>query len=142
MLAEANVRWGLGGDAETNYNNGVTAAMQMLSIYGDGGVIADADITIYLANNPYDAANAIEQINTQYWAATFLNEYESFANWRRTGFPTLVPVNYPGNVTGGTIPRRLTYSESEQSNNPDNYAAALAAQGLDELTTRVWWDVN
>jgi hypothetical protein len=142
MLAEANVRWGLGGDAETNYNNGVTAAMQMLSIYGDGGVIADGDIATYLVDNPYDAANAIEQINTQYWAATFLNEYESFANWRRTGFPTLVPVNYPGNVTGGTIPRRLSYSESEQSNNPDNYAAAISAQGIDELTTRVWWDVN
>lgn len=142
MLAEANVRWGLGGDAETNYNNGVTAAMQMLSIYGDGAIIADADIATYLADNPYDSANAMEQINTQYWAATFLNEYESFANWRRTGFPTLVPVNYPGNVTDGTIPRRLTYSESEQSNNPDNYAAAIAAQGPDELTTRVWWDVN
>lgn len=142
MLAEANVRWGLGGDAATHYNNGVTAAMQMLSLYGDAGTIADADITAYLAANPYDAANALEQINTQYWAATFFNEYESFSNWRRTGFPVLVPVNYPGNVTGGTIPRRMSYSTSEQTNNPENYAAAVAAQGPDELTTRVWWDAN
>ncbi|MGW9685016.1 SusD/RagB family nutrient-binding outer membrane lipoprotein [Flagellimonas sp. 2504JD1-5] len=142
MLAEANVRWGLAGDAETHYNNGVRAAMEMLSLYGDGGAIDSADIDTYLTNNPYDAGNALEQINTQYWAATFLNEYESFSNWRRTGFPALVPVVYPGNVTNGTIPRRMSYSESEQTNNPDNYAEAISRQGPDELTTRVWWDVN
>lgn len=142
MLAEANVRWGLGGDAETSYNNGVTAAMEMLSLYGDGGVIDPADIATYLTNNPYDAGNAIEQISTQYWIATFLNEYETFSNWRRTGFPTLVPVDYPGNVTGGTIPRRMSYSESEQVNNKANYDEAIARQGPDVLTTRVWWDVQ
>ncbi|PCJ95524.1 MAG: SusD/RagB family nutrient-binding outer membrane lipoprotein [Flavobacteriaceae bacterium] len=140
MLAEAGVRWGLAGDSEAHYNAGVTAAMKMLSLYGDAAIIDDADISTYLTNNPYDAGNAIEQINTQYWIATFLNEYETFSNWRRSGFPVLTPVNYPGNVTNGTIPRRLTYSESEQSSNPENYAAALAAQGPDELTTRVWWD--
>lgn len=142
MLAEANVRWGLAGDAETHYNNGVTAAMKQLALYGDAAVISDADIATYLAANPYDAVNALEQINTQYWVATFLNEYETFANWRRTGFPVLVPVNFPGNETGGTIPRRLTYSENEASVNPENYQAAIAAQGPDILTTRVWWDVE
>lgn len=142
MLAEAVVRGWTTGDAETHYNNGVRAAMEMLSLYGDGGVIDSADIDTYLANNPYDAGNALEQINTQYWAATFLNEYETFSNWRRTGFPVLVPVNYPGNVTNGTIPRRMSYSEGDQVNNPENYAEAVARQGPDELTTRVWWDVN
>lgn len=142
LQAEANVRWGIGGDAATHYANGVRAAMEMLSLYGEGGVIDPADIDTYLANNPYDAGNALEQINTQYWAATFLNDYETFANWRRTGIPNLVPVNYPGNVTNGTIPRRLSYSESEQTNNPANYAEAIGRQGPDELTTRVWWDVQ
>ena len=142
LLAEANVRWGLAGDAETHYNNGVRAAMEMLAMYGSGGVIASGDIDTYLANNPYDAGNALEQINTQYWAATFLNEYEAFSNWRRTGFPVLTPTNYPGNVTNGTIPRRLTYTQSEQINNPENYAEAIARQGPDNLTTRVWWDVQ
>ncbi len=140
MLAESNVRWGLGGDAETSYNAGVTAAMNMLTLFSADAAIASGDIATYLTNNPYDAGNALEQINTQYWAATFLNEYETFANWRRTGFPVLVPVNYPGNVTNATIPRRMSYTQSEATNNADNYAAAIAAQGPDELTTRVWWD--
>ncbi|TKD59340.1 SusD/RagB family nutrient-binding outer membrane lipoprotein [Flavobacterium sp. ASW18X] len=143
LLAEAAERWGLaGGDPEPHYNAGVRAAMKMLAIYSADAVIEDAAIDDYLALKPFDPANALEQINTQYWAATFLNEYESFANWRRTGFPVLTPVSYPGNVTGGTIPRRLTYSESEQANNPTNYQAAVDAQGPDQLTTRVWWDVQ
>jgi len=141
MLAEAAERWGLaGGDVKSHYEKGVGAAMKFLVIYKPEAEITDAQVNAYLAAKPFDAANALEQINTQYWAATFLNEYEAFANWRRTGFPVLVPVNYPGNVTNGTIPRRLTYSTSEQSNNVANYEAAIAAQGPDELTTRVWWD--
>lgn len=142
LLAEAAVRGWHGGDPAAHYANGVRAAMQYLAAYGPEAVIAEADIDAYLAANPYDAANALEQINNQIWAATHLNEYESFANWRRTGFPALTPVNYPGNVTNGTIPRRMRYREGEAVANPDNYAAAVARQGPDLLTTRVWWDAQ
>ena len=141
MLAECAKRWGLaGGNVQVHYNAGVTAAMKYLSLYGAAATISDADITAYLTSKPFNAANALEMIGNQYWAATFLNEYETFANWRRTGYPTLVPVNYPGNATNGTIPRRLTYPTSEEVVNAANYAAAIAAQGPDVLTTRVWWD--
>ncbi|PHS54756.1 MAG: SusD/RagB family nutrient-binding outer membrane lipoprotein [Lutibacter sp.] len=141
MLAECADRWGLaGGDVEGHYNAGVTAAMKYLGLYGAAADISDADIATYLTNNPFDGANALEMIGNQYWAATFLNEYETFANWRRTGYPVLTPTNYPGNETNGTIPRRLTYPTSEQTANAESYAAAEAAQGPDVLTTRVWWD--
>jgi hypothetical protein len=141
MLAECAERWGLaGGNVESHYNAGVTAAMKYLGMYGAAADIADADITTYLANNPFDNTKAIEMIANQYWAATFLNDYETFANWRRVGYPQLVPTNYTGNETNGTIPRRLTYPTSEQTSNPDNYSSAISAQGPDVLTTRVWWD--
>ena len=142
MLAEAAVRGWHTGDPATHYENGVRAAMSYLSMYdaGGGADIAAADVDAYLAANPYDPANALEQIGEQYWAATFLNEYEAFANWRRTGYPQLTPVNYPGNVTGGTIPRRLRYPEGEAASNAANYTAVLTQQGPDEFTTRMWWD--
>ena len=141
MLAECAQRWGLAsGDVAGHYEAGVTAAMKYLGMYGTAGDISDADIATYLTNNPFDSANALEMIGNQYWAATFLNEYETFANWRRVGYPVLTPTDYPGNETNGTIPRRLTYPTSEQTANAESYEAAIAAQGPDVLTTRVWWD--
>ena len=133
--------WSVPGDAKTHYEAGVKAAMQMLgTIYPKTTAISDAEVATYLAAKPYDAARGWEMISEQYWAATLLNEYESFNNWRRTGYPTLTPVNYDGNVTGGTIPRRLIYPVSEQNTNGDNYGAAVARQGADNFTTRIWWD--
>jgi len=133
--------WSVPGDAKTHYEAGVKAAMQMLgSIYPKTAAITDAQVADYLAAKPYDAARGWEMISEQYWAATLLNEYESFNNWRRTGYPTLTPVNYDGNVTGGTIPRRLIYPVSEQNTNGENYGAAVARQGADNFTTRIWWD--
>lgn len=81
----------------------------------------------------------MEQIHTQYWAACFMNSYEAYANWRRTGYPILTPTNYPGNETGGIIPRRLRYPQSEASVNAIQYNAAVQSQP-DLFTTRIWWD--
>jgi hypothetical protein len=46
-----------------------------------------------------------------------------------------------GNATGGTIPRRYTYSTVEAATNATNYSAAVS--GLtngDKMSSRVWWD--
>ncbi|MFW5955360.1 MAG: SusD/RagB family nutrient-binding outer membrane lipoprotein [Rhodothermales bacterium] len=141
MQAEAAVRGWHSGDPQTHYENGVRAAMQQLTIYSEDAEIPDAEIDAYLDENPYDASRAIDQINSQYWAATFLNGIEAWSNWRRSGYPELTPANAPGNVTGGTIPRRLTYPNNEALLNEDNYQEAVARQGPDEMTTRVWWDI-
>ena len=88
----------------------------------------------------------MEQISTQYYIATFCDEYETFANWRRTGYPELKAINvgYPNCVTGGTIPRRFTYPMSEAQNNSKHYQEALSGlqPAKDEMTSRVWWDVK
>jgi len=141
LLADAAQRWGVGGDAKTHYENGVHAAMTQLSAYGAGGVIPDSLATNYLIAHPYNSVNGLSQINTQFWLSTIMNEYEAWSNWRRTGFPLLKPTNYPGNVTGGTIPRRLEYPVSEKVTNNANYNAAVARlTGGDHLTSRMWWD--
>ncbi len=152
LEAEAAERGWISGDPSLFYTAGVSAAMQqmgqMSSLEGSTPAplppISDAAITAYLTANPYNPADALNQINTQYWVATFMDEYEAWANWRRSGYPALVPIaNYPGNATGGTIPRRFTYSTTEVSANSDNYKAAVSRlSGGDKMTSRIWWDSN
>ncbi|MFK7933906.1 MAG: SusD/RagB family nutrient-binding outer membrane lipoprotein [Saprospiraceae bacterium] len=142
LLAEAIKRGWASGDAEEAYNAGVRGGMQQWAIYDGSLAVDDAAVDAYLAANPYN--DSFEQIGYQYWLSTFLNEYETFANWRRTGTPELTPVNYPGNVTNGQIPRRLIYPQSEIGLNP-NLDKALSRQGLttnfvNGLTVPVWWD--
>ncbi|MFT3995498.1 MAG: SusD/RagB family nutrient-binding outer membrane lipoprotein [Dysgonomonas sp.] len=142
LLAEAAYRGWIGGSAATYYNNGVTAAMKQFQQFGITG-ISDAQIQAYLTANPYNSAKALEQINTQYYINTFSDEYETFANWRRSGYPVLTPVNYIGNVTGGTIPRRFTYPTEESTINSKNYNEAVSRlKGGDKMTSRVWWDAE
>jgi hypothetical protein len=143
LLADAAARFGIGGDPATHYKNGVTAAMTYLGEYDASAAVAAGDAATYLAAHPYNATNGLEMINTQYWALTntMLDFYETWSNWRRTGFPALVPVNYPGNNTGGTIPRRFPYPLVEAGTNTANYNVAHnAVPGGDLLTSRVWWD--
>ena len=141
LLADAAKRWGI-GDAATHYNNGVLAAITQLSVYGDASTISDGDAQNYLDAHPYNDDFGLSQINTQFWLCTVMNEYESWSNWRRTGFPALKATNYTGNVTGGTIPRRLEYPTGEKVTNETNYNAAVALlPGGDKLTSRMWWDV-
>lgn len=151
LESEAVVRGWITGDAAAFYISGVTAAMQqmgqMAGMEGSNPAplpgISDGAIAAYLSANPFNPADAINQINSQYWVATFMDEFEAWSNWRRTGYPLLAPVNYTLNVTGGTIPRRMTYSTSEYSANAANYKAAVAnLSGGDKMTSRVWWDTK
>lgn len=120
--------------------------MKQWTLFGAAGVIADAKINQYLANNPYKAAGTfeeqMEQIQTQKWVILFLeDEYEIFSNWRRTGYPNLTPTNYPGNLTGGKIPTRFVVPDSELILNSDNFYEARDRQGgINTLSSVVWWD--
>lgn len=140
LLAEAAVRGWISGDPGGHYTAGVRSAMQQLGSQAGAGP-ADAVIDEWLASHSYDASRGLQQINEQYWVAGFMDENECFANWRRSNYPTLISVNYPGNITGGNIPRRFTYPQSEASTNSAHYNAAVArlASG-DRMTSRVWWD--
>ncbi|NKI27741.1 SusD/RagB family nutrient-binding outer membrane lipoprotein [Arenibacter sp. 6A1] len=141
MLAEAAERWNLAdGDVEGHYNAGVTAAMEYLALYGHGVNITPTEISDYLAANPFDPTEALKMINEQYWVATFGNGLETFSNWKRSGYPELVPAEVATTLTGGKIPRRLPYPGSEKLNNPKNVEAAISQQGGDGLLTRMWWD--
>jgi hypothetical protein len=145
LMAEAlerSIGSGITGTATEHYNAGVKAAMQMLTPYDATFTVTDAQVNSYLAARPYPAAGTLAErlnaIGTQMWISKFFNWWEAWADWRRTGFPVLVPVNYPGNVSGGQIPRKLRYPTHEHAVNADNIAANATLP--DEPTTRMWWD--
>ncbi|MEP7253567.1 MAG: SusD/RagB family nutrient-binding outer membrane lipoprotein [Ginsengibacter sp.] len=154
LLAEAALRgWYAGSTTEEAYNSGVKYGMTQWSFFPavapSPNIITDAQINTYLQMNPYPAAGTFDQqlqaISVQKWITLFGNDYEIYANWRRTGYPVLTPVNYPGNVTGGQMFRRFSLPNSENLTNQANYLDALQRQGFaelngDNLLTKVWWD--
>jgi hypothetical protein len=106
--------------------------------------ITEAEITTYLDAHPLTGSDAeqMEQIAVQFYLAHFmyLDFFEAWSNWRRTGVPEMVTINYVLNTTGGVPLRRLMYSTEEHALNKDNVNAAIAIQGPDNYLTRVWWD--
>ena len=139
LLAEAAQRGWIAGSAATHYKNGVEAAM--LQLNQTGADLQSQDATDYTTAHPYNAAQGLKMINEQYWVATFTDWLETWSNWRRSGYPQLTPVNYQGNTSNGTVPRRFTYPLDEANVNPSNYSAAVAKlSGGDKMTSRIWWD--
>ncbi len=121
--------------AKTAYDAGIAASMSQHGIAGAAATAYAAQPSIV-----YNPANAIAQIIYQKYVANFMcYSYETWADWRRTGFPVLVPA--PAAYTNPkAIPRRQAYNSQEASLNTANYNAVVASQGPDELLTRIWWD--
>jgi hypothetical protein len=141
LLAEAKER-GIGtvpGTAAEHYNAGVKAAMQMYTPYDATFAVSDADVNTYLATYPYaTGAAGLEQIGTQMWLTKFLNWWDARADWRRTGYPALVEINYPGNITGGMFPTRLRYPSHEVATNATHIA--VGGTSPDTHLGKAWWD--
>jgi hypothetical protein len=145
LLAEARFRgWITSGTAAQYFSDGIKAHMDQMATYDVNSAISATARDTYVSANPLTPGTELQQINTQYWIASFLNGPEAFANFRRSGFPALTPNPYgqPSNpdVPNGTFIRRLTYPTSELSVNTDNVNEAIGRQGPDKLSTRVWWD--
>jgi len=143
MNAEAALKGWLTTSPETHFNNGVKAAIQNWTGFDATFARTTSEIDTYIAGRGFAAAssaNKLKLIGEEYWAATYLNDIESWSNWRRTGFPVLVPTNNPNRYEANEIPRRLIYWESEVSSNPANYKIAVDRMGGDKFMTKMWWD--
>lgn len=149
LLAEAAQRgWitGLPGalTAQQYYEAGIRASMDEYSLYPNTPEIAIPgglqDSYIAQPGILFNDASALELINTQYWIVSLGNGAESFANFRRSGFPALNPNLYNNNLQGG-FARRFPFPNEEVARNSDNYNAAVSAMsGADNLVSRVFWD--
>lgn len=134
--AEAAARGCTNENAEDLYNLAITASLKQF------GITDNAVIATYLAQPSvkYDFTNYRKSIGNQKWIALFGQGPEAFAEWRRLDYPVLSPAS--AGVLNGKIPLRYIYPSSEQSLNSKSYKAAVAHQGEDILTTKLWFDVN
>lgn len=169
MMAEIAQKGGngLGKSASQWFYAGVKAsfdAYQKAAV--DAGVPKAADVNLgnFVANLPF---LGLPSIYSQAWVNYLRQPEESWAMWKRTGYPQFTDVR-PGNngligsssiaylesvYDGGqnlVIPRRSALNLSTGSNqNSKNYADAIQAMmtkdpayGINTLDTkgRIWWD--
>lgn len=142
LLSEARqLGWIAGAVSAAEYfSNGIKAHMDQLGTVDAGSTVSNTARDTYASSRVTAfTGNEIREINYEYWIASFLNGPETFANFRRSGFPALAPNPYPGSEVPGAFINRLVYPASEVSVNTANVNAAVAAQGPDNLATKLWW---
>ena len=130
LLAEAYERGYLAGDAEAAFNAGVNSSMEYWGV-------ESSDAATYLAANPYDSADWKSSIAWEKWVNFYTNGYEAWSEFRRLDSPSLV---VPALAEVPSVPTRLTYPQSEVSNNSAQLEKVTTNPG--EITTKLWWDVN
>ncbi len=152
LLAEAKTKgWNVSGDAESHYEAGVRASMQLLNNhYLTSNKISDDEINAFIAHNPL-GDNPKETINTQAWILHMMNPSEAWANMRRSDYPAILDRTRLGIFTNGftytdadmSMPNRLRYPELEAQYNSASYKAAIERMGgTDNWHSKLYWDKN
>lgn len=162
LRAEAALRGWIAGDVADLYASGVRTSFEerdagsadaYLNSDNTPGafndVVASNNATINSTITPKwddsaDFETKLERIITQKWIAMYLEGCEAWSEYRRTGYPKLLPV--VSNASGGTIDdnigaRRIPYSDEEYITNADGVASGIShLGGPDNGGTKVWWD--
>lgn len=86
------------------------------------------------------AGGMAQIIGEEKWVSLFGQGFDAWSEWRRSGYPALIPATDYFN--DGNIPRRLLYPTEEATLNGANYDAAVSRlnPGEDKNTAKVWWD--
>lgn len=163
LMAEAALKGYISGNAEEFYNEGIKASMaqwgaDMGSYMTErGGTINYTDSNN--SSNNYTIQNVpgvawssessteghLKQIMTQKYIANYPLGLESWSDFRRTGYPEMIPTVYNrGTSEGVTLQRglrRLKYPDSEYAQNEANCKAAVASYlgGQDKLSVDLIW---
>ena len=160
--AEGALRgWNMGGTAKELYEQGVQTSMKERG----------ATIATYLSSedtpadyvDPLDASRNIAAVSTitpkydesasfdenlerilvQKWLGNYPNGWETWADFRRTGYPKFFPVvdnKSTDGVTDARGVRRLPFPQSEFNTNEANVKAAQQMLGgPDNTATDLWW---
>ena len=168
LRAEGTAIYGfnMGGNAADFYNDGIRLSFEQWGVNGAEGYITDdsSKPALYIdpaGVNTYERtlstitikwdegatkAQKQERIITQKWIALWPLGNEAWADYRRTGYPRLIPATEEGNLSGGIVDsergaRRMPYPSEEYTSNTANiqYAVSNYLGGPDNMATDVWW---
>jgi hypothetical protein len=164
LQAEGVVRGMLTGVDSTLFYNGIKASFNYIYQLPDGSIDKDtfASSTVRLSylDSAYRASNAssrlvnyakatsteqkIEAIITQkYIALNFIHGHETWNEYRRTHYPTIIAggnayQTFASTVSESTrpdkLPTRIMYPTSETAYNPDN-----VPKGISPFTSLIFW---
>lgn len=167
LRAEGALRgWNMGGTAKDFYEQGIRLSMlengvgNKADTYIANSTSTPAAFVDHAENSSFNApapssitiawdesANTetkLERIITQKWISMYPNGPEGWAEYRRTGYPKLIPVvtnNSSGTVNTAIQVRRLPYPQSEYVNNISGVKVGVSKlSGLDNGGTKLWWD--
>lgn len=160
--AEGALRgWNMGGSAKELYEQGVTVSMQERGATIGDYLNSEATPANYVAldNSAYNISaqstvcpkydesatfeTNLERIIVQKWLGNYPNGWESWTDFRRTGYPKWFPVvnnQSTDGVTSARGMRRLPFPQSEFNTNEANVKAAIQMLGgPDNSATDLWW---
>ncbi len=163
LRAEAAYRgWNAGGEsAQSLYEEGIRIAFAQVGAGNESEYIAGTTLpepyidpvkSRYNYKNTgrvvvkWDESSGLEQIITQKWIALYPDGQEAWSEFRRTGFPRVIPIgeNYSGgSVNTAKQVARLPYPYNLKNDYPLLYPEALTLLGgADTGGTKLWWDKN
>lgn len=142
----------IGTNVNAAFRDGITASLNACKV-------SSADQTTYMSavaditGDPLSVK--VQKIIEEKWIANyFLNHFESWCDYRRTGYPDPVGLGpdyemlsyYPGGIIKRQIPRLFPYPQGDYDLNKVNTQAAITKQGVPFTTNeypfnaRVFWD--
>lgn len=133
LQAEAAVKgWGT-GDAKALFESGIITSFTATGNANDAAkYIAEAPDAKFAG----DVEAKVKAIITQkYYAMCGFQGFESWTEWRRTGYPTFFTTSIASTLGAGRMPLRMPYANSEATSNV-NYPGNVV------IYTPVWWDVK
>lgn len=128
IKAEAAIKGYYTADAKDLYEKAIEASFKYW------GAPFDAS---YLQQESVVFDGELPKVYLQKYFALFYTGMEAWFEYKRTGYPLLVPG--PTNTNDNKIPSRLPYPLEEQSLNATSYKEAVQAIGGDNINAKLWW---
>jgi Starch-binding associating with outer membrane len=136
LQAEAAQRGWLTGSAKAFYERAIKESYTYLGVAN--AAAATAYYTQGIANVDWNSSpDKLQAIAMQKWAAlNGLNAMEAWTEFRRTGYPRIIPASLSPVVTTNQIPSRALYPQVEYDINSEN---VLAQGNINQFTSKIFW---